>query len=379
MLNISEQIFKQIKAARSILVVFPINWENDEVFASLALYSSLKKLGKTVEIVAQKPNKNLDNFAFIPEIKEIKFSLEHLRRFIVSLDISKTKVSQIKYVVDENKLNFIVSPADGWFESKDVSSRAGEFKHDLIMVIGANDLESLGTIYDQNIEFFYKTPIINISCEATTEEFGQINLININHAAVSELIFKLIKTWPENIVNEYIATLILAGIIAKTKNFKINNLNPETLLLTSELISLGAKREEIINRFYRSRQIDDLKVWGKILNNLRLEMAGKLIVSHIKLTDLEIKSVNEETLEDIIEELIINLPNALVAVILIENPNNQTTLYLYSLKNINILELANKYKLLGNIKSATFTLKKNLSMADQEITEYLKNQLDKLR
>ena len=142
---------------------------------------------------------------------------------------------------------------------------------------------------------------------------------------------------------------------------------------------MGAKREEIINRFYRSRQIDDLKVWGKILNNLRLEMAGKLIVSHIKLTDLEIKSVNEETLEDIIEELIINLPNALVAVILIENPNNQTTLYLYSLKNINILELANKYKLLGNIKSATFTLKKNLSMADQEITEYLKNQLDKLR
>ena len=108
-------------------------------------------------------------------------------------------------------------------------------------------------------------------------------------------------------------------------------------------------------------------------------MAGKLIVSYIKLTDLEIKSVSEETLEDIIEELIINLPNALIAVILIENPNNQTTLYLYSLKNINILELASKYKLLGNIKSATFTLKKNLPMADQEITEYLKNQLDKLR
>ena len=70
MLNISEQIFKQIKAARSILVVFPMNWENDEIFASLALYSSLKKLGKTVEIVAQKPNKNLDNLLSSLKLKK---------------------------------------------------------------------------------------------------------------------------------------------------------------------------------------------------------------------------------------------------------------------------------------------------------------------
>jgi len=378
MLNINEQIYKQIKNAHSILVVFPFNWEGDDVFASLALYSSLKKIGKEVEIVAQKTNKNLASFSFIPEIKDIKNSLEHLRRFIVSLNISKTKVSQIKYVVEENKLNFIVSPATGWFEPQDVSSRAGEFKHDLIIVIGANDLESLGLIYDQNIEFFYKTPIINISSESTTEEFGQINLIDLNCAAVSELVYKLIKSWPENISDENLATIILAGIIAKTKNFKTSNLSPETLLLTSELISLGAKREEIINRFYRSRQITDLKIWGKILNNLRFEANGKLIISYLKFSDLETKTINEETLRDIVEELITNLPNALIAIILIEDSNN-TRFFLYSLKTLNILEIANKYELSGNIKNAAGFIEKNLSEADRELSAYFISLLDKLK
>jgi len=379
MLNINEQIFKQIKEARSILIVFPMNWENDAVFASLALYSSLKKAGKNVEIAAQKTNKDLTSFSFISEIKEIKNNLEHLRRFVVSLDISKTKVSQIKYVVEENKLNFIVSPEDGWFEPQDVSSRAGEFKHDLIIVVGANDLESLGLIYDQNIEFFYKTTVINLSCEPTTEEFGQINLIDLNSAAVSELIYKLLKTWPENIWDEDVVTIILAGVIAKTKNFKTSNLSPETLLLTSELISLGAKREEIINRFYRSRQIDDLKIWGKILNNLRLEADGGLIVSYLKATDLETRIVNEGSLEDIVEELITNLPKALIATILIEKTNNLTDFFLFSLKNINVLELANKYPLAGNVKSAKGLLQKNLQEADKELSSYLISQLDKLK
>ncbi|MDP2766655.1 MAG: hypothetical protein Q8O41_04270, partial [Candidatus Methanoperedens sp.] len=63
------------------------------------------------------------------------------------------------------------------FTEDDISSRSSGFKYDLIIALDTADLESLGQIYDNDTEFFYKTPIINIDHHSENEEFGQINFI----------------------------------------------------------------------------------------------------------------------------------------------------------------------------------------------------------
>lgn len=231
MLNTFEQIFKQIEKCKRPLIVFPADWKGDAVSSTLTLFLLLKKLDKEVEIAAAPSAKNLV-WSFLPGHSEIKNTLDNLRKFVISLDISQTDVSQIKYNIEEKKINFIVAPKNGWFKPDDITTSDSGFKYDLIITIGASDLESLGQIYDNNIEFFYKTTIINIDCASGNEEFGQINLVDINSATSSEIIFTLLNDKWGDLIDENIATCLLAGIIAGTRNFRTPNLTPDTLLIT---------------------------------------------------------------------------------------------------------------------------------------------------
>lgn len=378
MLNLEQQIFKQIEKSKHILIIFSADHEGDTIASALALFLFLKQEKYEVDLACQNINETKNVFSFLPAYDQISTKLDNLRRFIVSVDISGAKVNQIKYQVENNVLNFIISPSEGWFKPEDVSARAGEFKYDLIIIMGASELESLGSLYDQNVEFFYKTAIINIDNKASNEEFGQINFIDLNAVAISEIIFYLLKNYKKEIIHDDLATCLLAGIIQKTKNFKTPNLTPRTLLSTSELISLGANREDIINHLFRSRDINTLKLWGRVLNNLHAEHNEELIWSKLTATDFKETNSSPDSLNDVVDELIVNVPSAKLVVIFYEEALSETKVILYSLKNLNALDLLNFYKPQGTIKIASVSIKKDIKTVSDDIIPEMKNKLEKL-
>ncbi|MFH1523103.1 MAG: DHH family phosphoesterase [Patescibacteria group bacterium] len=395
MLTSEQQIFEQIKKAKNILITFPQDWNGDSISSALAFFLFLKKLDKNVEIAAdsyiknraiqQEPNKL---YSFLPSIHEIKNTINNLRKFIISLDITNTKVDQIKYKVEENVLNFIVSPKKGFFTPDDISSRSGEFKYDLVITLDSPDLESLGKIYDNDTEFFYNTPIINIDHHSDNEEFGQINLIELTAVSTSEILFSLFDAYSRDIINEDIATCLLTGIICKTKSFKTSNITPRTLLTTSQLISMGARREEIVNRLYRSRNLNVLKLWGRVLAKLASTLENKLIWSTLIQEDFTKTNSNEESLIDVIDELIINIPQAKVIVIIYEMPpqvNKEeqtaspiTNIIVYSIKNIDSIDLIKELNPIGTKRIAQAKLEKGVQTSEKEVIELIKIKLEKL-
>lgn len=379
MLNLEEQIMKQVEKANRPLIVLPNNYLGGAVPAGLALYLLLKKLNKKVSIVSdlQETQNNKKTWAFLPGFNEIKNELSNLRQFVISLNISQAKVSQIKYTVENNKLNFIISPENGWFDKNDVNSAPGNFKYDLIIVLDSPDLESLGKIYDSNIEFFYKTPIINIDRHPDNEEFGQINYIDLNVSSSSELIYYIFKNIQPHLIDENIATCLLASIIADTNNFKTNNLNPRTLMNTSQLIDANARREEIVNHLYRSRSYQALKLWGRVLNNLKVE--NKVAWSYLSNNDFIDSQANEQDLFEILDELILNLSeNFVFAIAYQTDANKKTSLLIQSIKNINALKILTHLKMSGNRKRA-FTLLDNIDAGNfkDEIIKPITKQLAK--
>lgn len=378
MLALEQQIFKQIEKSKSVLIVFPADWDGDAVASALGLFLFLKRAGLEVEVAGWQDVDNAKPLSFLPAFSQIQTNLNNLRRFIVSLNISQAKVSQIKYTVDNDQLNFMISPSSGWFKPEDVSSRASDFKYDLIITLGASDLETLGKIYDQNVEFFYKTTIINIDQQSANEEYGQINFVDLNAVAVSEILFYLLKNYKPDLITEDMATCFLTGIISKTKNFKTANLTPRTLLTTSQLINLGARREEIVNHLYRSRDISALKLWGRVLNNLKEELGGQLIWSKLNAIDFQETKATEGSLNDIVDELIANIPNARLIAILCEEGPAKTKLIIYSLKNINVLDFIKDLKPRGTIKAASAEINQDLGTAIVETISSLKIKLDKL-
>ncbi len=384
MLTLEQQIFKQIEKSENILVTFNADWNGDAIASALALGLFLKKLNKQVEIAAYldasdtAKTKMVESWRFLPGFKDIKTSLKNLRKFIVSLDISQATINQIKYTMEGQKLNFIISPEKGWFSPEDISTSSSGFKYDLVFSIDTPDLESLGAIYDNNVEFFYKTTIINIDHQAGNEEYGQINYLDLNVVSSSEIIFNLLKQEEDNPIDEDIATCLMAGIISKTKNYKSANLTPRTLLTSSKLIGLGARREEIINQLYRSRPLSVLKSWGKILNNLQADTDKRLIWSLLSGADAAALDSENVDLSEIVEEIITSVPEAKVILIALAIPGKDSlSVSAFATKGISAVELLKIFQGSGNAKTATAEINIKPENWQLEVITKIKEKLDK--
>lgn len=380
MLTREQQIFEQIKKAKNILVTFRKTWNGDSVASALGMYLFLKKIGKEVEIAAEKFEQS-SVYSFLPGHAHIKNSIENLRQFIISLDIKDTKVGQIKYKVEDDILNFIVSPKDGFFTEDDITSRSSGFKYDLIITLDSPDLESLGKIYDNDTEFFYQTSIINIDHHAENEEFGQINFVELNAISTSEILFSLFESYSRDLIDENIATCLLAGMISKTRSFKTPNITPRSLSAAAQLVAMGAEREKIVNHLYRSRPINALKLWGRVLAKMSSDLGNKLIWSSLSKVDFVKTDSSEFDLNDVVDELIINVPQAKVIVLIYEKEEDgkqSTKALIYSGKNINSLDLVKIFNPTGTKDVAEIKLAKSREEAEKEIIGHIKGRLEKL-
>ena len=400
MISSEQQIFNCFDRAQNILITGASDRNGDALSVALALYLFFKKTNKTAAIAFDGLNNNArPNLAFLPGYTEIKDKLDNLAKFIVSINIANAQVDQIKYTVVGQKLNFIISPKSGFFTKEDVSSETSGYSYDLIVTLGTPDFESLGKIYDNNVDFFYKTNIVNIDHGSGNEEYGQVNFIELNAVATAEILFEILKDYKSELIDADIATCLLAGIIYKTRSFKTPNLTPHALSVTSELIKLGARREEIVNSLYRSRDLDSLKLWGKVLNNLVTVDDGQIAYSNIFKNDLSGGNIDEQ-LKEVVEELIINLPSAQLIIVfyslsetrVIENlltgeaeiavqpadTEFMTRALVYSTKNINCLDLLKDLAPIGNRKVAYLNINKPMRIAQNEILEKIRERIAKI-
>lgn len=383
-----QQIFAQIKKSEKILIVFPALWNGDAIASALAFYLFLKKTGKEVDIVSAKDELSDilsitgSFFSFLPSFSLIKSNASDLASFTIILDTEKTQVKKIKYQVEDKSVRFLVNAKNGAFSPADVTVYSGLSGYDLIITLDTPDLESLGILFDKNTNFFYKTPIINIDHHSANEEYGQINLIDLNSVSTSEILFSLMNSENEALIDHNIATCLLTGIIIKTKNFKTANITPETLFSTSKLIIKEARREEIISRIFLLRSLRVLKLWGRILARLSGLKDNKIIWSTINEVDFTKTSTNVTDLSDIIEELIINIPEAEVIMIFYENPDKkddqgrpQTDLLVHTPKNLNIKDIVKEYRPRGTDKFMKIETQKALKETKQEIIELLNKKI----
>ena len=168
---------------------------------------------------------------------------------------------------------------------------------------------------------------------------------------------------------------MLAGIIKKTKNFKIGNLSPKTLLAGSELISFGAKRDDIIKNLFYSKSFDSLKAWGELLNKLKSENNDEFLWSRL---DNESSDFQMSSLDEMVDELIGSLPKAKYFAVIKRVSNDKSMLRFFSLNGASALELLKDYKATGNHEVAEINLDCDLNTAANKTISEIKIKLKKL-
>src|SRR5687768_10761511 len=233
-LTSERQFMETLQKSEHPLITFRKEWSIDAVASALALAKFLEKKGKKVDIIAEgfaMPR----SLKFLPGIERIRPSFTHLQKFVIHRDLAKTKIDELSYDIEGDKLRIHVTPKAGRFDGKDVTTASTDFKYDCIITVDTPDYGSLGSLFTANTEFFYDRPTVNIDHEPSNEQYGNLNVVDITATSTSECVHSLLKSTGEHFLTEEIATCLLTGIISKTRSFKTASVTPRTLDIASEL------------------------------------------------------------------------------------------------------------------------------------------------
>jgi len=117
-----------------------------------------------------------------------------LQKFTIKVDISKTKIDSLSYDIKDDWLYIHLNPKQGTISKKELRTAQSSFKYDLIITLNSPDLESLGDIFENNTDLFYRVPIINIDHQAGNEHYGATNLVELNKTSAGEIVYFLFKS-----------------------------------------------------------------------------------------------------------------------------------------------------------------------------------------
>jgi len=318
--QIQTQVIQLLQKSQKILILPSSPPDGDSIGSALALYLVLRKLGKEATVVCTDAIPEV--YQFLPITNVIDNDLVTSDDFIVTLDCTKAKIDTIKTNLEENKVNIIITPKRGSLGEKEVSFHYGTAKYDLIIVVDAGDLSQLGKIYEENAGLFTRVPVINIDHHVSNNHFGKINLVDMMASSTTELLISVIEEFAKlegkDLINEDVATLLLAGIITDTGSFQNANTSPKAFASASHLLGYGARQQEIIQHIYKTKNLTTLKLWGRVLTQIQFDPLYKIVWSTISKKDFEqTQSTSDET-GDIIDELMTNAPGADVILLIKE-------------------------------------------------------------
>ena len=316
----------------------------------------------------------------IKKSNKIKSQLSDLQKFVITLDVEKTGLNELSYDLKDEKLRIFITPKKGFLTRDHVRTAQSDFKYDLIITLNSQDLESLGGVYDNNTELFYKTPILNIDHESSNEHYGHINLVDITATSTTEVLYEMFKNLGEEYIDEAIATALLTGMISSTHSFKMPNTKPHTLTTAGKLIGLGADRDRIVHHLYRTRSISTLKLWGDALSNLQSDSETKLAWTTITRENFVRSGADESDLHDIVDEIISTSPEAELILIMhehntVENPPNVHVILHANHTTHDAKKILNSYApTLGDKKQASCLVSdRGLKKVESEVIEHIKN------
>ncbi len=321
-----------------MLICLPHVLSTDAVASGVALHLALTQQGKQAKVVGA--NFTLPpTHAFLPKVDEIATDLLHLKKFVISLDTRNAPLSELSYDTTDGKLNILITPKSGGYAAGDVSTRTTEPTFDCAVTLDCQELDHLGPLFAHNAEFFYATPIINIDHSAANEHFGQVNVVDMVATSVAEIVTELVRGLDPALLTGELATALLTGMIAKTKSFQSSTVTPKVLSMASDLVTAGARREDIIRNLFQTKSLSVLKLWGRALARLRATEDGKLVWAVLNRADFERAGATPISLPGVLDELIVNTPDALVMAVLYEDPIGGVRALVQTHRSVNGLKL----------------------------------------
>lgn len=375
--GVQTQIIELMKRSEKILILPSSPPDGDSLGSAIALYLSFKKLGKHATVICSDPVP--DVLQFLPNTKIVGEKMITGNDFIITLDCKNAKIDSIKSAIQENKVNIIISPREGNFSPKDVSFNRAQIDYDLIITVDTAELSQLRGFYENNIELFHEIPVINIDHHVSNGHFGKINYVDIMASSTTEMLVPLLEKLAQEtntaLIDEDMATLLLTGIITDTGSFQNANTTPKSFARAAELISYGARQQEIIQHIYKTKQLSQLKLWGRVLSKIQTDEKYRIVWSTVSKQDFKDTESQEEQTGDIIDELMTNAPGAEVVILIKERKDSSISVSVRTTSAaVDGAGIAEHFGGGGHTQAAGFRMEQtSLHDAEKQIIEFVQN------
>lgn len=358
----TDQAIALIRRSEKILCLSQAHARADGIAAVLAFQTFGQKLGK--EIVAVLPHGVSQNLQFLPGHENITENLGEPGNFVISLSTEKSQVERVKYTIEENSVDILVTPKNGSFSPQDVTFRHNTAHFDLILIFDCPSLESLGPVFNEHTELFASTPTLSISANPATADYAKINLVDATKSSSCEILFDCFQHDAEykTKIDAHIATSLLTGMIASTGSFLRSNTTASSLEAAALLQSIGAEQSDIIEHLFKQKSFKTLKVWGKVFSSLELDPIHKIAWTYLTQNDLSQLDANETHIKNITTEILRYTEDIDIAVLVVEHPNttiaqlrtkNQNLNWIPFIKNLNVTDQENGIDINFSESSAT--------------------------
>ena len=367
-----------IKQANHILLVGPDNPDGDSVGSQLGLHLFCEKLGKIATSVSYEEIPR--NYQFLPDIINIKVTLEVKRDFIISIDTTKSRPASLRYKKTDKTLDIILTPNQGSLSPEEISFSQSLYPFDLLVVTDTASMDMLALTQQNFPDLFSQVPLLIIDHHATNTHFGTINLVEPKFSSSCEVAFNLMETINTSLIDEDIATCLLTGMMADTGGFQHPNVSPGTLVVASKLLLTGARHQEVVRNLFKSKPLAQLKLWGKILERMKLDETIKFVWSSVTLEDFQETGAEYDDTTGFTDHLMTSVPEGEVFILLMEKEEGVIKGSIRSRVGVDITPIAKAFGGGGHKQASGFVV--NESTLDEveekvleEVNKYQKKRL----
>jgi len=295
-----ERLIECIKKNRNFILAAHENPDGDALGSVLALRLILEKMGKKVE-VAIDPAAVPSKYDFLPGVNRLKSKVNLQTPFVfVALECgSQSRLGVTQNLVDKASI------------------------------------------------------FVNIDHHPDNDNFGDINVVNPESAAVCALIFQLANRLRIDL-DYSIALCLYVGVITDTGRFQYSNTTPQILQIAKELLTYGLDPYQIFRKIFENQTLNSVKLFSLVIDRLEFDEKSKVISSYLTRKDFDKIKIEYHETENYIDFLRA-VKDVEAAVFLKEITEGTFRVGLRSTGRVNVGEIARLFQGGGHSLAAGFS------------------------
>lgn len=168
--------------------------------------------------------------------------------------------------------------------------------YDMAIVLDCGDISRVG----EGSGTVEKTPcVVNIDHHVSNTAFGDIQWVDTEACATSEIIYRLITELGIG-VDRHIATCIYTGILTDTGSFRFSNTNQAAFAISREMAEIGVEPFQVAQHVYGTYSLGRIKLLNLALDSIEISGNGKLSIMTVTKRMLDETGTSSEDVDGLI-------------------------------------------------------------------------------